>query len=126
MFIIINSLCTYRLSHSPGMTMLEADDSSSFDSLTPQYFGSWRSYQIPFIPEEPISSEEAQQRKSYYVGYYNSNDRLERFEKHLDGQLNWKDEYSYWENGKIKTRAMIQADGSQIVQNFDRRGRMIE
>ena len=102
------------------------ENSSSPASLTPQYFGSWQSYQIPFIPEEPISREEAQQRKSYYVGYYNSKDQLERFEKYLDGQLNWKDEYLYWENGKIKTRVMIKADGSRIVQNFDRRGRIIK
>lgn len=124
-FIIISSLCTCTPSYSPGQTMDE-ENSSSPASLTLQYFGSWQSYQIPFIPEEPISKEEAQQRKSYYVGYYNSNHQLERFEKYLDGQLNWKDEYSYWENNKIKTRVMIKSDGSRIVQNFDRRGRIIK
>jgi len=124
-FIIISSLYTCTLSYSPGQTMPEVNSNSSA-SLTPQYFGSWQSYQIPFIPEEPISKEEAQQRKSYYVGYYNSNNQLERFEKYLDSQLNWKDEYSYWDNGNIKTRVMIKSDGSRTVQNFDRQGRIIK
>ncbi|AFZ25546.1 hypothetical protein Cylst_3396 [Cylindrospermum stagnale PCC 7417] len=90
------------------------------------YFGSWKSYQIPFVPEEPISQEEAEKRRSYYIGYYNSSKQLERFEKYLDAKLEWQDQYVYWDNGKLKTRSMNKADGSQIIQNFDRRGNIIK
>ncbi|WP_217360005.1 DUF6156 family protein, partial [Anabaena sp. UHCC 0253] len=65
-------------------------------------------------------------RRSYYVGYYNSSKQLERFEKHLDGKLEWQDKYIYWDNGKLKTRNMIKADGSEINQNFDSNGNIIK
>jgi hypothetical protein len=125
LFAFISNLYTGTLFYYGGHTMPQVNSNSSA-SLTPQYFGSWQSYKIPFIPEEPISKKEAQQRKSYYVGYYNSNNQLERFEKYLDGKLNWKDEYLYWDNGNIKTRVMVKFDGSRIVQNFNRQGRIIK
>ena len=93
---------------------------------SPIYFGSWKSYKIPFVPTEPISQEEAEQRKAYYIGYYNNKRQLERFEKYLDGTLLWRDEYIYWDNGKLKTRTMNKADGTQVIQHFDRKGRMIK
>lgn len=95
-------------------------------SSSPVYFGSWKSYQIPFVPTEPISQEEAEQRKAYYIGYYNSGEQLERFEKYLEGKLFWEDKYVYWDNGKLKTRTMIKADGTQLTQSFNRNGRMIK
>lgn len=97
---------------------------NSTNSVT--YFGSWKSQQIPFVPEDPISQEEAEKRKSYYIGYYNNARQLERFEKYLDGKLNWQDEYVYWDNGKLKTRIMVKANGSRIIQHFDRSGSIIQ
>jgi hypothetical protein len=88
------------------------------------FYGSWSSYRIPFEPSEPISREEAAKRKSYYVGRY-QNKQLQSFEKYLDGKREWTDDYSYWDNGKLKHRHMTKADGSVIDQDFDRNGEII-
>ncbi|MTJ53160.1 hypothetical protein FJR38_11175 [Anabaena sp. UHCC 0253] len=81
-------------SENVNISMTSRADTPPTNSVS--YFGSWKSYQIPFVPVEPISQEEAQKRRSYYVGYYNSSKQLERFEKHLDGKLEWQDKYIYW------------------------------
>ncbi len=115
------------LTGCPSQQYLKAQKANSMENQTssPKYFGSWKSYQIPFIPEEPIIKEEAKKRKAYYVGYYNQQNQLEQFEKYLDGNLEWRDEYTYWENGKLKKRLMVKSDGSKIQQDFDRNGNII-
>jgi len=114
--------CTF--SQNPDTRMKSSTDTPPTNSVI--YYGSWTSYQIPFVPVEPISQEEAQKRQSYYVGYYNSSKQLERFEKYLDGKLEWQDKYIYWDNRKLKTRNMIKTDGSEINQNFDRNGNIMK
>jgi hypothetical protein len=91
---------------------------------TARYFGGWASYKIPFVPQEPLSKEDAEQRPSYYIGYYDANDQLLAFEKYLDGRLEWHDEYTYWESGKLRLRRMTKADGSTTEQHFDRNGQI--
>ena len=90
------------------------------------YYSGWGGYKIPFAPQGPISKEEAEQRTSYYVGHYDADGNLVRFDKYLDGSLEWTDEYVYWDNGRIKERVMLKGDGSQTVQRFDEKGRMRE
>lgn len=94
------------------------------NSLRIQYFGTWSSYKIPFNPQEPISKEEAERRKAFYVATYNSQDQIIVFEKFLDSEINWRDEYEYWPNGKLKQRKMIRADGTIKAQKFDNKGRI--
>ncbi|MBM3235928.1 hypothetical protein FJZ31_06470 [Candidatus Poribacteria bacterium] len=101
--------------------MIEQNDNDT----TINYFGSWGSYRVPFVPQNPISREEAEQRKNYYIAYYNSERQLICFEKFANGKLEWKDEYVYWNNGKLKMRRMTKADKSVIIQQFDHRGRIV-
>lgn len=89
------------------------------------YFGSWSSHRIPFVPQEPISEIEAKRRESYYIAYYNADEQIICFEKYLNDQLAWKDEYIYWDNGHLKTRVMSKSDGEQIIQQFNNQGRVL-
>ena len=59
---------------------------------------------------------------SRYVARYDGEGRLASFQKFLHGERDWGDEYSYWDNGKVKERVLRKPDGSQDVQRFDRRG----
>jgi hypothetical protein len=90
------------------------------------YYAGWGSYEIPFVPQDPLSEEDALQRGTYYVGAYDADGRLARFEKFLDGTREWTDEYVYWSNGRLRERVMYKQDGSQTVQRFDERGRLTE
>lgn len=94
-------------------------------SLVVRYFGSWDSYKVPVIPSEPISPEEAAGRETYYIAYYRE-DQLVRFAKVSGGRMERTDEYSYWDNGKIRERRMHASNGSLTIQQFDRRGRLVK
>jgi hypothetical protein len=101
----------------------ESDRASQPGSIA--YFGTWAGYRVPFVPRDPITREQALQRQTYYVAHYNQAGQLVRFEKHLDGALEWVDEYEYWDDGTIQARLMTKADGTQTAQQFDRKGRII-
>ncbi len=99
--------------------------SKKHESLVVRYFGSWSSYKVPIVPAEPLSAEEAVGRETYYAAYYDE-DQLVRFVKMSGDQVERTEEYSYWENGKVRQRRMQALDGSVIVQQYDRRGRLVK
>lgn len=88
------------------------------------YYGGWGGYGVPRVPQEPIDEDEAKARPTYYVARYDREGRLASFEKFLNGERDWADEYAYWDNGKVKERIIRKPDGSQSVQRFDKRGRI--
>ena len=89
-----------------------------------RYFGSWASYKIPFKPQEPLTEAEAKSRDAYYVGEYNSKGQLVMFKKYLHGELEWSDHYTYWENGELNVRRMLEPDGTKKTQIYDEKGRL--
>lgn len=95
------------------------------NNLTVSYFGTWVSYKIPFVPSEPILEEEAYQREVFYKAYYNTLKQLMRFEKYINMNLEWRDDYKYWDNGKLKKRNMTKSDNTIIIQNFNKKGKII-
>ena len=92
------------------------------DKNSPKYFGSWSWNHLPVQPREPISEQEAKKRKAYYVAHYDAQ-RLICFEKYLDGQLDRAIRYTYWDDGKVRDRVIRQADGSEMIDLFDRNGK---
>lgn len=90
-----------------------------------QFFGSFAGYNIPFSPVENITEQDALERVSYYKAYYQEN-KLVCFEKYLHGSLFWKDNYIYWDNGKLKKRKMFKSDASSIIENYDEKGHLLK
>jgi hypothetical protein len=89
------------------------------------YYGSFSGYDIPLHPIEKIDEKEALSRKTYCIGIYNTKGQLILFEKHIDGALFFRHEYSYYENGNIKENKGIDADGFSRVNNYDKNGSRI-
>jgi hypothetical protein len=112
--------------NSDGSSSTMKSNGSGNSAISPIYFSSWESYKIPFVPVGTISKDEALSRRSYYLGHYNKERQLERFEKYLNGKLEWQDEYTYSSSGVIKLRVMTKADGSKVIQHFDHRGTIVK
>lgn len=51
------------------------------------YYSSFAGYFIPIKPIGPINKEDAINRKTYCIGYYDVECKLIRYEKYLDGAL---------------------------------------
>lgn len=83
-----------------------------------KYFGSFATYKVPIRPTEPLSKEEAEKRAAYYVAYYNQKNLLSQIEKYLHGKLDWKEEYTYWESGSLKTQTVTRSDNSITTNQF--------
>ena len=79
-----------------------------------QYYGSFAGYNIPFVPVEPLTWEQAKSRVSYYVAVYDTDDGLLSFTKYLDGKMVFRDEYTYSADGAPVKRKMTKSDGEII------------
>ena len=96
-------------------------------SVVSAYYASFAGYGIPLKPVEEISEEEAFSRNTYCIGYYDStNNNLIRFEKYLNGELFFRFEYEYYNNGNIKTSRSINPDGKEQFHLFDENGNRIQ
>ena len=93
---------------------------------SPRYFATFKSYRIPLVPKDEIEEAEAKQRTSYYIAQYDAQGQLIALEKRLNGELEFRDEYEYWDGtSKLKLRRMIDPDGSVEEHRYDRRGRKL-
>ncbi len=96
------------------------------DQLIRRYFKSWMGdFRPPFRPLLEIEEAEARRRPVYYVGYYDVQERLVRFEKFLGPERLWQDNYTYWATGKLQRRRFIRLDGTEIAEHFDELGRRL-
>jgi hypothetical protein len=80
---------------------------------------------MPRRPTDPTSEAEAVHRQSFYRAEYDDQGRLATFTKIMNGQIQWSDEYRYWDNGKLRERTMTRVDGSQVHEDYDRRGKLV-
>jgi len=84
----------------------------------PAYFESFSGYGIPLKLVGEITQKEAFLKKSYYIGYFDKNNRLLRVEKYLDGDLFFCHVYEYFASGSIKTNTVKNNEGVTTVNSF--------
>lgn len=95
------------------------------DSLTIKYYESWGGYKIPRAPQKELSENEIEDRVTYYKAYYIEKN-LVKFEKYFEGELDWYDEYVYWEkNNKLKQHISVNALGEKKIHLYNKRGKLI-
>jgi hypothetical protein len=95
----------------------------------PYYYASFKTKSLPEEPTRELSTEEALQagRSSYYVAYFNSQGRLERFTKYLNGKKDWESTYEYSSDGLVTRGLTVSAEPKgtlKIEHVFDRKGRL--
>jgi hypothetical protein len=101
----------------------EAEMTETGDKEEMVYYASFAGYSIPLKPVERISKQDALARTTYCVGYYNNRGKLYRLEKFLEGRLFFRHDYKYHDNGNIKESKTINAEGKEVVNYFDSKGK---
>lgn len=92
----------------------------------PHYFKSFAGYNIPFHPIDPVSESEAKTLKAYYITFYNDKGKITEFAKFLNGELVFKDAYSYDDKGKLHKRTLTNlSTEKEIIGYFDENGKLI-
>ena len=83
------------------------------------YYANFSGYSIPLKLVEEISEEDALSKPAYYIGYFQNN-RLVRVEKFFNGDLFFQHDYVYQEDGSIKESKVINPDGEEKINTFDK------
>jgi hypothetical protein len=92
-----------------------------------KYFASWSGYSIPRKPQQQIDSADLHKYKAYYRACYDNEGRLVKFEKYLKGELEWYDEYIYWEDSKkLKSRIVVNSEGERKEFRYTKNGKLIK
>jgi len=91
-----------------------------------EYYTSWDGYWHPIRLYKRITKEKADEWHAagfaYMVGEYNENFQLTRVVKYLRGEVFFEYNYSYHDNGMIKT-ARVRRGGRDKLLQWDERGR---
>ena len=90
------------------------------------YYASFTGYSIPIKPQQEISEKDAKSMLSYCIGYYDGSGKLYRFEKYYKGQLFFRHDYLYHENGNIRENKIIDPNGTKKITFFDEKGKPLE
>jgi antitoxin component YwqK of YwqJK toxin-antitoxin module len=98
----------------------------NYPSGGPYFYKSWKTYQIPFQPIEPISAEEARKAVAYYEAFFNSSGKVLKFTKYINGQVEFAAIYAYSPDGKLDSGEIIKKNGENEVQHFDKNGKIIK
>jgi len=92
---------------------------------TIKYYVSWGGYSIPKKPQQEIDIAEIDNYSTYHKAYYKGK-LLVKFEKYIDGKLDWSDEYIYWENSKkLKMHILVNALGEKRIHSYSKQGKQL-
>jgi hypothetical protein len=90
------------------------------------YFESFAGYDLPLRPVGEIPKEQAKAASNYYVAEYDAVGRLKSFASTFDGgKVFFKHEYTYHDNGKLKTARVTSEEGRVRVHQFAIDGRLL-
>ena len=85
----------------------------TYETGRPYYFHTFDGTYHPWIPRDKIEEEDFWPDDAYFVAYFDSDGRVIRLEKYLQGDREWTYEYDYDPSGKVVSGRFI--DGKSNV-----------
>lgn len=92
---------------------------------TPRYFVSYSGVNLPLKLVNELQDEDLNNRNTFFLGFYDEQDRLIRCEKQVYGEQELLHLYEYHDNGALKQAEITDADGEVTVLDFDLQGKPI-
>lgn len=91
-----------------------------------RYFVSYSGIKLPLKLVNELHGSGRQNRNTYFLGYFDRNDRLLRCEKRVYGEIDLLHCYHYHDNGALKFAEITDVDGDVTVLEFDEQGNPLE
>lgn len=111
-FWLFSISCYAEEKHSPGV---------------PYYYASFADYYMPPKPIEKLTLDQAKKRDfSYYVAYYDDQNRIVSFAKYLKGKELFTEKYFYTASGKLDYRQSTDENGITKLFYYDEKGKLIK
>ena len=83
-----------------------------------RYFTSYTGVKLPFKLVNPLSGAEVENRNTYFLGYFDAEDRLTGFDKMVYGELELAHRYQYHANGNLRQAEITDIEGEVSVLGF--------
>jgi len=92
-----------------------------------RYFVSYSGVNLPLkLVNELQQEEDRANRNTFFLGFYDDQDRLIRCEKRVYGEQELLHCYEYHDNGALKQAEITDSDGELTILNFDFDGKPIK
>ena len=89
---------------------------------TTRYFVTYSGVKLPFNLVSELQEHEVQNRNTYFVGYFDGQDRLTGFDKLAYGEIELQHRYTYHDNGRLRAAEITDIDGEVTMLVFDAEG----
>lgn len=97
----------------------------TIDSCECRYFVSYSGVKLPLKLVNELHESDRQNRNTYFLGYFDRDDRLLRCEKRVYGEVELLHCYRYHANGALQQAEITDADGEITVLAFDESGKQL-
>lgn len=87
-------------------------------SSTTRYFTTYSGVKLPFKLVNPLNSGEVENRNTYFLGYFDAEDRLTGFDKLVYGEIELAHRYLYHANGALRQAEITDIDGEVSVLSY--------
>ena len=91
-------------------------------NLECRYFVSYSGVQLPLKLVNELHADECTNRNTFFLGFFDMEQRLLRCEKRVYGEIELLHQYTYHENGSLQLAEITDADGEVTVLQFDNQG----
>lgn len=91
-----------------------------------RYFVSYSGVSLPLKLVNELYAEDRTNRTTFFLGFYDDQNRLIRCEKQVYGEQELLHCYQYHDNGALKQAEITDANGELTVLSFDLQGNPIK
>ena len=95
-------------------------------NLECRYFVSYSGMHLPLKLVNELHGDECNNRNTFFLGFFDAEQRLLRCEKKVYGEIELLHQYSYHSNGSLQLAEITDADGEITVLQFDNQGQPIK
>jgi hypothetical protein len=87
-----------------------------------RFFVTYTGIKLPFKLINELQPDEVQNRNTFFRGYFDEQDRLTGFDKLAYGEVELRHDYTYHDNGKIRSAEITNIDGEVTMLLFGAEG----
>jgi hypothetical protein len=83
-----------------------------------RYFTTYTGVKLPFKLVNELNASEVENRNTYFLGYFDAQDRLTGFDKLVYGEIELAHRYLYYSSGALQQAEITDIDGEVSVLNY--------
>lgn len=87
-----------------------------------RFFVTYTGIRLPFKLVNELRPDEVANRNTFFRGYFDAQDRLAGFDKLAYGEVELRHDYTYHDNGRIRSAEITDIDGEVTMLLFSAEG----